>query len=165
MKIASSREASQEPQRRNRGTRISTPANVSSTASASVAGKLTWYGTRSCSTMRDQPKGSVIFQTPAEIKSTATINAARWLTTFFQGGIALEALKASPRRPAVLLASMLDILAEWGRVPAGGAPFVGVFEKTASDAAAIGDQLHSRLADQNSVVKLMAPTDGSDVAA
>ena len=83
-KARSSRLAIQAPQRRNRGTRIATPANVSAMPKARAAGKLRNSGSFACAMRTAAPGASVIFHKPETRKTTAVRIAAPQLTAAFQ---------------------------------------------------------------------------------
>src|SRR5579883_1139783 len=106
MNPISSSEVRMAPQRRKRGTRMATPANVSVTDKAKVNGRLIALGSRNSSMKRDHMTGFVIFQTPLEMKIRAMAKAATCPTMFFQDGTSTAPLIG----PAVVLASISFIL-------------------------------------------------------
>src|SRR5260370_1197994 len=67
------------PQRRKRGTSSSAPPNVSPIPSSTADGRLTAAGSLACARRAAAPNGSVIFHTPATIKSAARSTAAATL--------------------------------------------------------------------------------------
>src|SRR6266478_3931369 len=108
MNTTRSNVASQAPQRRNLGTRISTAANVSTIPSSTDAGSVSSCGTFNWASRTANAGASVIFQTPANRNSAEVSVAPAQLNQLFQLG---NSKWASRSPECAILSSMILILA------------------------------------------------------
>src|ERR1700722_5272220 len=86
MKTTSRNPSSQDPQRRNRGTRMRTAPSVSPMPTANAPGKAKAEGIRSSTRNCDQKKGSVSFHAPDTKNKIARNKAQIPPMAFFQAG-------------------------------------------------------------------------------
>src|SRR5579863_3566697 len=86
MKTTSRNPSSQDPQRRNLGTKMRTAPNVSPMPTASAPGKANAEGIRSSTRNCDQKKGSVSFHAPDTKNKIARNKAQIPPMAFFQAG-------------------------------------------------------------------------------
>src|SRR5580700_879771 len=106
METTSSRPSSQAPQRRNRGTRMSTAPSISPMPRASVPGSVSAEATRNSDRAWDQTNGSVSFQAPETKNGIARSTAQTPPMAFFQAG---KSRLAIPRPKSAGFAVVSDI--------------------------------------------------------
>src|SRR5437016_3169994 len=138
------------PHRRNRGTRTSTPANVSTIPSTSAAARLSCSGTLAWASRTAAAGASVIFQRPATRNSADVSTAAATPTQVFQPA---SSKRASASAGCAILSSMNLILAL----------FTGLMGAQMADLAITGARIYTE--DQrNPVVSAIAAKSGKIVA-
>src|SRR5258707_11552373 len=150
MKPTSSKDISQAPQRRNRGTSSSTAENVSAMPSSSAAARLKSWGTFACASLTAAPGASVIFQSPATKNNAAMRTAAVQLIHVFHPGSS-KPPSSSPE--CAILSSMILILAL----------FSGLMGAQTADLVITGARIYT-LNPQNPLASAIAVKDGKVLA-
>src|SRR5260370_22169843 len=151
MKTTRRSEVSQEPQRRNLGTRISTAENVSTMPSSSAAARLNSCGTFICANRGAAGGAAVLSPFPAVRNSTAVNTAAVPPAQLFHPG---NSKWASMSPECAILSSMIFILAL----------FSGLMRAETADFAVTGARIYT-MNPRNPVVYAIAVKDGKVLAA